>query len=146
MIEILIGIICIIPILVWIFSKNKIKPVYRRIIGVAAILLPIGLYGLIFFTISHDRSYSFSTERWNTKKNERWQMAESLVESKVLISKDSSQIKNLLGVPEQRNDSLHQWSYDMGQGGGGLGFRFHTLLVTYRNDKVIMAEQKYIDD
>jgi hypothetical protein len=146
MIEILIGIICIIPILVWAFSKNRIKPVYRRIIGAVAILLPIALYGLIFFTITHEPSGNFSKEKWNAKKTERWQMAGSLVKSKILMDKDSLQIKNILGPPDQRKDSLGQWYYDMGAGGGGLGFRFHSLLIIYRDGRVFKVEHQHIDD
>jgi hypothetical protein len=68
MIEILIGIICITLILVWGFSKNKIKPVYRRIIGAVAILLPIGLYASVFFIITHNPLIVFP-QKDGVKKN-----------------------------------------------------------------------------
>ena len=73
-------------------------------------------------------------------------MGEDLIESQCLIGKDSTQIKNLLNAPDQRNDSLHIWSYDMGQGGGGLGFCFHTLNVTYKNGIVTKAEHNSFVD
>lgn len=130
----------------WVYSKRRVRPLYRRLIGIGLILSPIFFYGFIFLSIFYVRTYDFSSERWNENKKERWRMGENLIESQSLIGKDSTQIKNLLSAPDQRNDSLHIWSYDMGHGGGGLGFCYHTLKITYKSGMVTKAEHNKMFD
>ena len=87
----------------------------------------------------------FDTKVWRTETNKRFQMADNIIDSKLLIEKDTNQIKQLLGEPTER-DSLTNWTYNMGQGGGGLGFLFHSLIVSFENEKVTRVVHAKIQD
>lgn len=51
-------------------------------------------------------------------------MAADLIQSGIIAGKDSN----------DRNDSLKTWNYNMGQGGVGLGFIIHNLVVKFSAD------------
>jgi hypothetical protein len=59
---------------------------------------------------------------------------------------DTSQMKEMLGDPTWREDTLHKWTYDMGMGVGILGTKFHELVLTYTGSKVTIVEHQEIHD
>lgn len=63
-------------------------------------------------------------------------MANSIIDSKILIRKDTNQVKQILGKPTLQNDFTKEWIYDMGMGGGGLGFLFHNLIFKFNSYRV----------
>ena len=74
-------------------------------------------------------------------------MAGNIIKSKMLIDKDTSQVKQILGEPTSTNASTQVWTYDMGIGGGGLGFLFHYLYLKLDSKgKVISVEHIEIPD
>ena len=73
-------------------------------------------------------------------------MANNIIKSKMLIGNDTNQIKQMLGEPTRSAGTTVQWTYDMGMGGGGLGFIFHSLLVKFKNQKVFSVEHGKISD
>lgn len=102
---------------------------------IAIVLIVISF--MAFRVLWRGSSYeNFDQEKWKLQKNERWKMASGLLENKLLIGKDSSQIKALLGEPDNRTDSISQWVYDMGGGVQGLGFHFDYLKVRYKDGVV----------
>ena len=54
-------------------------------------------------------------------------MADDIIKSKMLIGKDTNQVKQIIGEPPWRDETAKKWTYNMGCGGGGLGFLFHNL-------------------
>jgi hypothetical protein len=74
-------------------------------------------------------------------------MAGNIIKSKILIGKDTSQVKQMLGEPTWTNARTQNWTYDMGTGGGGLGFLFHNLDLKLDNKgKVTSVEHIEIPD
>ncbi|MBK9718206.1 MAG: hypothetical protein IPO85_11970 [Saprospiraceae bacterium] len=98
------------------------------------------------FTLSREPSRDFDQSKWLTNKEDRFEMADDLIKRKVLIDRDSSQIIQLLGIPLVRDSLNLNWIYDMGSGGGGLGFLFHQLRITFDKNKVIKVEHIRIPD
>ena len=114
---------------------------------IATPVIYLGLIRLLMFWITHTPSQSFDKTKWLTEKEDRFLMADDIIDSKMLINKDTNQVKQILGDPTWRSDTIKTWSYDMGFGGGGLGFLFHNLNVKLDNEgKVISIRHVEIRD
>ena len=68
-------------------------------------------------------------------------MIDDLIDSRVLIDKDSIQVKELLGKPNYKNTNENVWTYEAGTG-GGFGFVDHFLKIYYKKNKVQKIEYK----
>lgn len=66
-------------------------------------------------------------------------MIDDLIDSKLLIGKDSSEVKEILGSPELKDKQQNFWQYYAGTG-TGFGFTDHQLIVKFANNKVIRLE------
>jgi hypothetical protein len=79
-------------------------------------------------------------------------MVDDILKSKMLYGNDTMAVKELLGEPDWRHDSVRHrqgvniWEYDMGSGGAGLGFTFYYLNLRFRNDKVDSVYYFHFDD
>lgn len=132
--------------------KNLIKTRWHRIgttIGTTLILTPIIcllLIQLLLFAIQYEPSQSFDKSGWLMDKDDRLEMADNIVSSKILIGKDSNQVLETLGKPTLIGDQTQYWRYDMGMGRGGLGFMFHYLVVNFSKDTVVSVTHSRIPD
>jgi hypothetical protein len=136
----------------WLLKKYiKVEKTRKIMTWLATlILLPIiysGLIILFVFGISYTPNKNFDKTRWVTDKEERYQMADDIIRSKMLIGKDTNQAKSIIGEPPWRDEAAKKWTYSMGCGGGGLGFLFHNLdLNLDKNGIVISVEHIEIKD
>ena len=139
------------------FLKNNIKDNYFRIfIGlIISIMFGIIFYvfsvaGLIYF-LTKEKSRDFDKKDWILlnedieKRLHRYEMIDDLIDSRVLIDKDSIQVKELLGKPNYKNTNENVWTYEAGTG-GGFGFVDHFLEIYYKKNKVQKIEHKRIHD
>lgn len=111
-----------------------------------ALIIYIGIIELYIFSITREISRDFDQSTWMTNQDERFEMADDLIKRKVLYEKDSTQVKLLIGNPNWQDSLNMKWTYDMGSGGGGLGFLFHMLEITFASTKVIKVEHIRIPD
>lgn len=129
----------------------------RRIITWTATIIstPIiygGFIWLFIYCITYSPTKRFNKTSWLTHKSIRYEMAGDLINSKQLIGLDTIEVKEVLGVPTSINlidssgNHIRNWSYDMGSGGGGLGFLFHNLLIKFENEKVVTVEHLELKD
>ncbi|MDB6151547.1 MAG: hypothetical protein JWQ44_2995 [Chthoniobacter sp.] len=110
-------------------------------------IIYIGLISLLMFGMTYTPSKDFDKSQWLADKEGRFQMAGDIIKSKILIGKDTNQVKQLLGAPTWVGDTTYVWTYDMGFGGGGLGFLFHHLNLKLDNEsKVTSVEHVKIRD
>ena len=130
------------------FRKNK-----RSINAIAAVitivltpLIYLGLIRFFMFSITYEPKRGFSQRKWHSDKTSRYYMAPDIIESKMLIGKDSNQVKAILGEPDIRRPQYSHWEYDMGEGSGGLGFMFHFLRVNIENNKVVSIQHGRVQD
>ncbi len=133
----------------WLFKNIIINKRARNLTALTiAVAIPIfyfGLISLVMFQITYTPNKEFDKSQWLTDKEARFQMANEIINSKMLISKDTNQVKEILSDPTWRSDKM--WTYDMGFGGGGLGFLFHHLYVKLDNEgKVISVVHVEIRD
>jgi hypothetical protein len=128
----------------WAFKKT-IRVDRRRIIfaWVATIIVTpviyVGLITLFMIGLFYTPSKDFDRSLWRTDREGRFQMANDIIKSKMLIGKDTAQIKQLLGNPTWGGDSTNEWNYDMGFGGGGLGFLYHRLNLKLDTNKLVLS-------
>ena len=110
-------------------------------------IIYVGLICLWLFWPNYTPSKDFDRSEWLTYREGRFQMAKDIIRSKLLIGKDTAQVKQILGEPTWGGDTTNVWIYDMGWGGGGLDVLFHHLNLTLdKNAKVISAEHIEIRD
>lgn len=139
------------------FSKRLQKSKARALAPwIATFLLVPALYVamvlLVLWRISYTPSRDFDKALWLSDREGRYQMAGDIINNRLLMGRDSNGVKELLGQPEWKQGPsslapVQTWSYDMGMGGGGLGFLFHDLLVKFdSNYKVTVVEHMQIAD
>ncbi len=109
-------------------------------------LIYLALIQLLIFWINYTPSRDFDKSIWLNDKEGRFQMALDLIDSKLLMGKDTNQVKQLLGDPTFGMNNENSYTYDMGFGGGGLGFMFHHLIVKFESNKVVSVEHAKIRD
>lgn len=112
---------------------------------IATPLIYFALIRLLMFWITYTPSRDFDKVQWHKDREGRFQMAGDIIQSKMLLGKDTSQVKQILGDAVWGN-SDSTFVYDMGFGGGGLGFMFHHLIVKFENNKVVSVEHAKIRD
>ena len=136
----------------WLLKKYIIV-VKTRIIAIWSatfILTPIiyvGLILLFMFVLTYTPNINFNQSQWMTDKEGRFEMASDIINSKMLIGKDTSQVKQILGEPTWSDDTTKVWTYDMGFGGSAFSSLFHNLNLQLDNKgKVISVEHTKIRD
>ena len=138
-------------ILRWLLKK-LIKNDHYRIVSTWAgtlILTPFLYLGAIFIFFSilfHEPEKDFERSTWIADSTHRYQMAGDIINSKILIGKDQNQLIQILGYPTHEYPQRNQWNYEMGCGGGGLGFMIHSLEVNFDKNKVISVYHGKIKD
>lgn len=101
---------------------------------------------LVFKVITYEKRLIFSKDKWMTEKNKRYEMAEDLIQTGIITGKDSNEVKALIGEPDFRNNTPQIWNYTMGEGGGGLGFMMHYLVIEFVADSVTSIWHQKIAD
>lgn len=109
-------------------------------------LIYVGLITLFMFGMTYTPSKDFDKSQWLKDREGRFQMAGDIIDRKILISKDTNEVKHLLGDPTWRQDAIKAWTYDMGWGGGGLGFLGHYLVLKLNNGNVVEVEHAKVRD
>jgi hypothetical protein len=126
--------------------RNRIADKIKRSVVVlisTIALTPIiytGLFFVFMYFLLREPSSDFDKAKWLADEGERYTMADDIVESKMLLGKDTSQVWLLLGRPKHQDSSTFTWKYYAGFGGGGIGFVFHDLEVRFEKAKVVEVE------
>ncbi|WP_294287626.1 hypothetical protein [uncultured Chryseobacterium sp.] len=113
----------------------------------AGIISPVVYFlvvSILIINMTRERSRDFDSVVWqsNTKMEKgmnNYEMIDDLIDSKILIDKDSSEVKKNLGSPELKDEKRNVWQYDAGTS-TGFGFTDHQLIIKFANNRVIMLE------
>jgi hypothetical protein len=144
-------------VLRWLLSRFiKQKTIKLITAFMATIVLTPFLYlmgvSIFFSLLFQEPSRKFDQNAWLANKTKRYQMAEDMINRKLLIGKDTNQVKNMLGHStktsqyKRRTDTLTEYTYDLGMGGGGLGFQLNYLTIKFNKGLVISVEQQTVSD
>ncbi|KQT21817.1 hypothetical protein ASG31_00270 [Chryseobacterium sp. Leaf404] len=135
------------------FKKSKRK---FLISGIAtAILSPLIYFAFvicIIYSLTTEKRREFHREDWIlvgediNKRLSRFEMVDDLIDSKIVVKKDSLEVIKILGAPDSRDKENNKWTYEAGTG-GGFGFVDHYLDIYYdENFEAVKVEHRRIED
>ncbi len=128
------------------FFKKFIKVEKTRKIAtwiatlIATPLIYIGIIMLWLFNMSYHPTHEFDKEKWFADKETRYELSENIIESKILIGKTKSEVRQILGV-ENNLDQSDYWSYYLGFRPGFANIDPDVLDIEFKNGKVIKVGQ-----
>lgn len=77
----------------------------------------------------------FNKRAWDENKYLRFQMSKDIMDSKVCIAKDTSQIKEMLGDPSYKDRFKFQWHYNLGR---PTKFQFFKKRGSFKNNNYLV--------
>jgi uncharacterized membrane-anchored protein YitT (DUF2179 family) len=146
--DILYVFICSVPLYYfwrWLYGKFIGDKTKRQItiFGSTVISAPLmfrGLIMLFLFCLFYYPKIDFDRTKWITEPGKRYQMTESMIESKMLVGKTKEEVINLLGGG-QGFGTGDTAAYNIGISAGGLGIDPDMLEIQFKNGKVIKVSQ-----
>ncbi|CDF78682.1 conserved hypothetical protein [Formosa agariphila KMM 3901] len=142
-------------IALFIFSRTIDKRTWVAL-AISLVLTPIiyfyVLYPLINIFSSYHHEKHFEAEAWEDKPAYRYEMANDLEHSNVLLGKNKSEVTTILGKPEwfswndaiKANDS-NFWNYNLGIKPGALNTTQECLKITFQNNTVTGLEHYQLE-
>ncbi|WP_434036432.1 hypothetical protein [Formosa sp. 4Alg 33] len=142
-------------IVLFIFSRTIDKRIWVAAL-ISLVLTPIVYFYLlyplinIFSTYHHEKQ--FKAEVWKEKPAYRFEMANDLEQSDLLLGKSKSEIKAILGKPgwfswndaTKTNDSNY-WNYNLGLKPGAFNTKQECLEITFEGGKVRLLEHYQLE-
>jgi hypothetical protein len=107
---------------------------------IATPLIYIGIIMLLLFGMSYHPTNEFDKEKWFSNKETRYELSEDIIESKMLIGKTKSEVRQILG-DEDNTDKSNNWSYYLGFRPGLLNIDPDILYIEFKDGKVITVGQ-----
>ncbi len=96
---------------------------------------------LAYFLFIRKETVKFEKATWLANTVDRFYMADDIIESRLLIGKDTNQVKQILGDLSASEKGLSEWWYYMGAVPAGFGVSMHQLIVRFDiNMKVVDVE------
>lgn len=143
----LVILMCLVFVLVFLFVKTIDHRKWLTIL-VSLVLTPLiyfyALYPMLnIFSNYHHQKY-FSSELWNEKPALRYELADHMIDSEVLLGQSKTDVKSLLGTyewlswdDEKKDHDPNQWNYSLGIEPGAFNTEKECVTITFSNDKVI---------
>jgi hypothetical protein len=141
----------------WLIGKFAVRKNLKIILTIISTLIltpivfniAIAMIFSVMFYEYHPES-KFDTIKWSENSRERHEMRKDLIESGILIGKTKSEVIKILGKPENNinahNDTVKSWDYYLGSEGHGMGWKFHYLSLSFKNNIVEKAQNnEFID-
>lgn len=137
---------CITFVLVYLFVKTIDRRKWLTFL-VSVIITPFVYFYVVYpminiFSTYHHQKY-FSSEIWKEKPSLRYELADDMIASKLILKKSKGEIKSLLGVYEWlswdntiKDHDLNKWNYSLGIEPGAFNTEKECLEITFNNDKV----------
>ncbi len=102
----------------WFFKRYFKNDRKRKVASIIATLIvtPIIYIGIVFIWIIGLLSYpesDFDQQKWNENKEKRYELSQDIIESKMLIGKTKTEVRQLLGDEGNSNES-DRWTYNLG--------------------------------
>jgi len=134
-------------LLKWIYSKlTKNKRLKIILTTLSTIILTPIVYNILIIILISFLFYEYHPERefkqesWIENINDRHEMTKDLIETNIIKGKSKDQVIELLGKPfndfNLQKDSTDIWAYNLGSEGHGMGWKFHSLILKFENEKV----------
>ena len=126
--------------------KWKIKKYLKKItIGVIVISC---ITMLVILLATMDFQKKFNKELWQKNKEKRYNISTDLINSRILIGKDTNEVEKNLESPNTRFNvtfTKTRWFYYLGESNFMFNRKSHDLIITFENSKVSEISQFEID-
>jgi len=120
-------------------DKTRISATWTATI-IATPIIYFGIILLWLLSISYYPSHDFDKEKWSKDKETRYELSNNLIESKMLIGKTKSEVRQLLGDEGNNNESNH-WNYYLGFRPGFPNMDPDVLDIEFKEGKVFNVRQ-----
>jgi len=130
----------------WVFSRYIKTERTRKIATWTATifttpLLYIGIFLLLFYAMTYYPSHEFDRMKWSSDMEKRYEMSQDIIDSKMLIGKTKSEVKQLLGDSNDP-DGDNNWSYYLGMKPGIISIDPDILEIEFKDEKAIKVWQR----
>ena len=98
---------------------------------------------IVFSLILNEAKINYNKKTWLEDKTIRYKMVDNLINSKVLIGKNKSEIIELLGKPNSTNLEENTWNYII-IGHNGLSSLLIKLDLFFSNDDFVKKVKKKV--
>ena len=122
----------------WVYRKIE-DPNKRNLSIFAAVIITTPIiyivsFIILFMIINYRPSRDFDKIKWREDIEKRYEFAEDLIESDLLIGKTKNQVISILG-DDHNNMNQDTWSYYLGYGSENIDP--DSLYIEFKNGKVI---------
>jgi len=129
----------------WLFKKFIRADKTRKIATwtatiMATPLIYVGLIMLLLFSMSYHPTHNFDREKWLTDKEMRYELSEDIIDSKMLIGKTKTEVRQILG-DENNLERSDNWRYYLGLRPGFANIDPDVLDIEFKDGKVIRVGQ-----
>jgi hypothetical protein len=90
--------------------------------------------------MSYHPTNDFDKQKWFANKETRYELSNNIIESKMLIGKTKSEVRQLLGDEGNNNESNH-WNYYLGFRPGFANIDPDVLDIEFKEGKVFNVRQ-----
>jgi hypothetical protein len=129
----------------WLFTKTipdeKKRKTYTWVATfIASPLIYIAIIAIWIYAMSFYPKYSFDAGKWKDDRDERYELSGNLIESKILIGKTKSEIRQMLG-DEENPETEDTWNYYLGMRPELFNLDPDYLEIDFKDNKVINVVQ-----
>jgi hypothetical protein len=122
------------------------QPVARNIAaGLTTILATPLVYAALVACWVAIASYypkqEFDRTKWLADKEKRYEMSKDIIDTKLLIGKSKSEVKQLLGEEGSNSNANDDWSYYLGYVPAIFGIDYDVLDIYFEDGKVVRVAQ-----
>lgn len=107
---------------------------------IVAPLVYIGAVFIWIFCISYYPKHTFSRERWVNNQEQRYELSHDMINSKMLLGKTKTQVRQLLGDSGEADES-DEWYYYLGYRPQLFNIDPDVLDIEFKNGVVIRVSQ-----
>ena len=126
--------------------KWKIKKYLKKITLGVIVISCITMFVILLATMDFQKK--FDKELWQKNKEKRYNISTDLINSRILIGKDTNEVEKILETPNTRFNvtfAKTRWFYYLGESNFMLKRKSHDLMITFENSKVSEISQFEID-
>lgn len=129
----------------WLLKKYINSEKNRKIITWALTVLVtpflyVGIALLLIFSICYYPNHDFDRQKWISNREKRYELSKDIMESKMLIGKNKTEIRKLFG-DEGNSDTSDKWSYYLGFRPGIANIDPDYLDIEFKDGKVVSVSQ-----
>lgn len=119
-------------------SERKLATWVTTIISTPIVYVAIIM--LWVFSIRYFPSHRFSKQKWISDNEKRYELSDDIINSRTLIGKSKAEVKQILGV-EDNSEESNYWTYYLGFRPGLFNIDEDVLSIEFKDGMVINVSQ-----